>query len=626
MSGESYSSISGDDGFQYPPCVDLGLFPAAKQATWNKNVIAPGMPPPTITVSQSINKGSCSGEDAGKYGSVTIEGTLACCSSEEKIDSREDLLKLFSEDCGSLEVDGNVFEHVRVQNVSISSSSYITSVGYVITLAWVDKDYGSAFEIENPSSIISAEEDEEKITVSHTVSVSTSNFGKCPDCTCDISTATEWVLKNISEKCPKPATIKFPKNPMSETMNCPNIEESVDLSNCSHSMVKTWFIYKNIVEADDGDDNKNVTSTYCKTISEDRDQRQTISHSGSFTYNMSPSCEDPHDPKFMKVLEKLLEKRLEKYEGYGAEVDERSITKSENPPSVQWSITFLPDPVEDKRGATLDDYCMNSSISGDGIVAITLSGTLRANENYPFATVSRNCKCEAVEEAWDPAKYFPLASQFYKSFKSYFSEKTIKALLGPCFEGGQLNPTPEKENIREGKEDCSRNYSFTWTDKKELDREWDYTVNITDPIESVSIEPMLNLSGDGKPKFCVIKSNNFADGRLSISGQKSQDCPDDPDWDVDAVAKTLAQNILPGVDLIELDQRCVTETSHEIGKKHPSQFSKNYRFEHELSCVGGRLQNAKDREGSDATVSRNENLGSTKITKTSHVKKKKKLE
>ncbi len=626
MGGESYSSISGDDGFQYPPCVDLGLFPAAKQATWNNNIVAPDMPPPTITVKQSINKGSCSGKDAGKYGSVTIEGILACCSPEEKIEAREQLLKLFSEDCGTLEVDGNVFEHVRVQNISISSSAYITNVNYTVSLAWVDKNYGTAFEVENPSSIISADEDEEKITVTHTVTASVSNFGECPDCTCDISKATNFVLSNISDECPTPATITFPKNPMSETLNCPNIEESVDLSNCVHSMSKTWFIYKHVVEADDEDGNKNVTSTYCKTISEDRNQRETITHSGSFTYNMSPSCEDPHDPKFMAVLEKLLEKRIEKYEGYGAEVDERSITKSESPPSIQWSITFLPDPVEDKRGPTLDEYCMNSSISGDGIISITVSGNLRANENYPFATVSRNCKCEAVAEAWDPNKYFPIAVEFYKRFKTYFSDDAIKRLLGPCFEEGHLNPNAEKENVREGKEDCSKQYSFTWSDRKELDREWDYTVNITDPIESVSVEPMLNLDGSGDPKFCVIKSNNFADGRLSISGQKSQDCPDDPVWDVDAVARTLAENILPGVDLIELDERCTTETSHEIGKKHPSQFSKNYRFEHELSCVGGRLENAKDRIGSDATVSRNQNLGATKITKTSHAEKKKKLE
>ncbi|NDG51757.1 MAG: hypothetical protein EBY39_01865 [Flavobacteriia bacterium] len=626
MTGESYGIISGDDAFQYPPCVDLELFPSAKQAQWNGNVIAPDMLPPTITVKQLINKGSCSGQDAGKYATLSIDGILACCDSDEKVSAREALLELFSTDCGTLEVDGNTFEHVRVKGVSVSSSSYITNVSYSITLEWVDPEYGTAFKIENPSSIISADEDDEKITVSHNVSASVSNFGECPDCTCDITEATEWVLGNISEECPKPATINFPKNPMSDTLNCPNIEESVDLANCTHSMTKTWFIYKNVVEPDDGDDNKNVTSTYCKTISEDRDQRQTITHSGTFTYNMSPSCEDPHDPKFMKVLETLLEKRLNKYEGYGADVDERSITKSENPPSIQWSITFLPDPVEDKRGKTIDEYCLSSSISGDGIVSITINGTLRANENYPFTTVSRNCKCEAVEEAWDPEKYFPLANEFYSRFRTYFSEDMIKILLGPCFERGSLNPNTEQENLREGKEDCSKNYSFTWSDKKELDREWDYTVNITDPIENVSIEPMLNLDQSGEPKFCVIKSNNFNDGRLSISGQKSQDCPDDPEWDVDSVARTLAENILPGVTLIELDQRCTTETSHEVGKKHPSQFSKNYRFEHELSCVDGRVSNAKDREGSDATVSRNQNLGSTKIDQTSHAKKKRSLD
>jgi hypothetical protein len=623
--GIDYFSPGADKDFEYPPCVDLSLIPDAKLVFYNSIQVAPGMPPPKVQVQQRINKGSCSGKDGGKYGSITIEGIFACCSPEEKISSREELLDLFSVDCGTIRVDSNIFEHVRVRQVSVSSSNYLGNVPYTISLDWVDQEYGVAFEVENLSSIIIAEEDEEKVTVTHSVSAQSSSKGECADCTCDISAATAWVLEEISETCPSPTTIKIPKNPLSETLNCPNIEENVDLSSCSHSISKTWFIYKNIVKEDDWDDNNSVTSTYCKTISEGKNQRQTINHSGNLTYNLVPSCQNPHDPKYMEVLEEILEGVFEKYQAYSSKVDERNITKSESPPSIQWSITFLPDPVEDERGKTIDDYCMSASVSGDGVVSISVNGVLKANENYPFSTVSRNCKCEAVQEAWDPTKYFPLAEEFYTRFKSQLGESLLRRLMGPCYDLAKLNPNPEQENDKEGKDDCSKSYSFVFTDKPEISREWNYSVDVTDPIERVTVNPLLNLDQDNTYKFCVVKTNEFSEGRVTVNGQRRQDCPDDPEWDKDAVALTLAQNILPDVDLLEIDDHCNTKTVYEYGKEHPSSFQKSFRFEHKDACQSG----AKDfaiRKGSVFAVSRNEEVGSTKITKDSHSKKKKNLE
>lgn len=623
--GFNYQSPAADKDIEYPPCVDLSLIPNAKLVFYNGSAVAPNMPPPKIQVKQTINKGSCSGKDGIKYGSIIIEGIFACCEPEEKIAAREQLLTLFSDDCGTIEVDSNVFEHVRVKQVSVSSSNYLGNVPYSITLDWVDQNYGNAFEVENLTSTIVAEEDEEKVAVTHTVSAQTSSRGKCEDCTCDIKPATDWVLEEISDTCPKPATIKIPKNPLSETLNCPNIEENVDLSSCTHTLSKTWFIYKNIVQEDDWDDNNSVTSTYCKTISEGKNQRQTINHSGTLTYNLVPSCEDPHDPKYMEVLEEILEGVFEKYQAYSANVDERNITKSESPPAIQWSITFLPDPIEDQRGKTVDDYCMSAAVTGDGVVTISINGTLRANENYPFATVSRNCKCEAVEEAWDPTKYFPLAEEYYTRFKSSLGEALLKRLMGPCFEDAKLNPNPEQENEKEGKDDCSKSYSFVYTDKQEFDREWNYTIDITDPIERISVSPLLNLDAANTYRFCVVKTNEFSEGRVTINGQRRKDCPDDPIWDKDAVAKTLAQNVLPGLDLLEVNDHCNTETIYEKGREHPSRFQKTFRFEHKDACESGEAD-INLRKGSVFAVSRNEEVGTTEITKESHAKKKKTIE
>jgi len=622
--GFNYQSPGADRNLEYPPCVDLSLIPNAKLVFYNDMPLGEGMPPPKVQFKQTIQKGSCSAKDGVKYGTITIDGIFACCEAEEKIAARDQLLAMFASDCGSIRIDNNVFDNIRVKQVSVSSSNYLGNVPYSIVLDWVDKDYGTGFKVENLTSSIIADEDEEKVTVSHVVSAQSSGSGECVDCNCDITEATNWVLNEISDTCPVPTTIRIPKNPLSQTLNCPNIEENVDLASCSHSITKTWVIYKNIVTEDDWDDNKSVSSTYCKTISEGRNQRQTINHSGTLTYNLIPSCENPHDPKYMEVLEKILKSTFKKYDAYGAKVDERNITKSESPPSIQWSITFLPDPVEDVRGKTIDDYCFSASISGDGVVSINVNGVLRANENYPFATVSRNCKCEAVEEAWNPSKYFPLAEDFYERFKAQLGEKVLKRLMGPCHLYAKLNPNPENENEKEGKDDCSKTYSFLFTDKKEMDREWDYTIDITDPIEKVNISPLLNLDATNQYRFCVIKTTEFSEGRVTINGQRRQDCPDDPVWDKDAVAKTLAQNVLPGIDLREADDHCNTDTIYQKGKEHPSRFSQSFVFEHVDACQSG-ASDINIRKGSVFAISRNEEVGSTKITKESHAENKKKL-
>jgi len=546
---------------------DLGI-----KSFFDGKQIAPNMPPPLVTITEEVDAGSCSGYDARKSANIRVEGELVCCDPDDKISARESLLSQFSNSCGTFSAGGYSYQDAKVQGIDISQSHYRDNVSYSVSLLWVDPDYPDAVtaRISNPSSVISADEDDEKVTIKHSVSAQAAENVDCGDCACDIGPVKAWVLGEVSQSAPTPSSIQMPQNRGGDTLNCPDVNEEVNLGDCSYSITKTWVIAKKPVNVEDDDGNDNITTTRCHTVSYDRNQKKTDSYTGTITYvGASISCDDPNDPKFMAEVEAVLNAEIARISAKG-KVTSKSITKSE-PASANYSIEFAPDPDADTRGETLDEYNISTSFGTDGIITVTVSGTLKANQNYPYATVSRNCKCEAVEKAWEEAKYKGIADKAYDEIKEYLDDDIIMKLVGPCLERGNgLNPQPTSESIKEGREDCSKNYSFTWDDRTQLDAEWDYSATINRPIEQVSIKPLLNGG------FCVIEGDED-EGSISVNGRRSQDCPDDPEWDKDAVALEIAQSLLPGETLKEDQEGCVTTIETPVGPK-TSEFSKTFTY------------------------------------------------
>lgn len=542
------------------------------QSFFNGAQIAPGMPPPLVTLTEDVDSGSCSGYDARKSVNIRVEGELVCCDSDQKISVREALLSQFSNSCGNFSAGGNSYDDAKVQGIDISQSHYRDNVSYSISLLWVDPSYPNAViaKISNPSSVISADEDDQKVTIKHSVSAQAAENVACGDCACDIGPVKAWVSGEISQSAPSPNSIQLPQNRGGDTLNCSDISEEVNLGDCSYSITKTWVIAKKPVSVEDNDGNDNITATRCHTVSYDRNQKKTDSYTGTITYvGASVSCDDPNDPKFMTEVEDVLNAEIARISGKG-KVTSKSITKSE-PASANYSIEFAPDPDSDIRGKTLDEYNISTSFGTDGIITVTVSGSLKANQNYPYSTVSRNCKCEAVEKAWEEGKYKGIADKAYNEIKEYLNDDIIMKLVGPCFDiAGALNPEATSESIKEGKQDCSKNYSFTWDNRKQIDAEWDYSVTINRPIEQVSIKPLLNGG------FCVIEGDED-EGTISVNGRRSQDCPDDPEWDKDQVALEIAQGFLPEEDLEEDQEGCVTTIETPVGPK-TSEFSKSFTY------------------------------------------------
>jgi hypothetical protein len=526
-------------------CFDVE-FPEDRLVKFDGNVIADGMPPPVVTAKSEVQKGNCAGFNGYRRSNISINGELTCCDVDEKIAAREALLSTFSSDCGDLSVCGETWEDCRVQSVDISTSHYRDNVPYTITLIWTDPDFPDkdSAKITDASDVVEASEDDTMVTVIHRVSAKTAETEGCDGgCDCDVSSAKDWATGRISSSAPTPAAIDIPQNQGGDTLSCPDIQESIDLVQCTYEISKTWQIAKNPVVVDDEDGNRNITSTKCVTTSEDRNQLVTISVSGTITYvGGVVSCDDPNDPKFMSEVEGVFastkEKIISEYSGKHGSPDSTSINKSENPATISYTIEFRAEPLGDTRGDTIDEYCVAGSISGDGIISVTVSGTMRAND-AKLKSQSKQCRCEIVQAEFDSAKYKGIGLEFYDRFKSLIDEEALKNLVGPCHEDNSLNPTPRRESEKEGKDDCAMSYSYTWDDMKEKEEQWNYSVNITHEQQQVKIQPLLG------GKFCVIKGDEDP-GTVNVSGQRSQECLDDPEWDKEGIAKGFIKEVLPG--------------------------------------------------------------------------------
>ena len=109
-------------------CIDRSLvtdgIPHGKKVFFDGVEVAAGMPPPEVRITEDVSSGNCSGNGSYKKLEISLEGELACCSAQEKIAVREELLELFSSSCGDLEACGETWENCRVTGIDISPVSY----------------------------------------------------------------------------------------------------------------------------------------------------------------------------------------------------------------------------------------------------------------------------------------------------------------------------------------------------------------------------------------------------------------------------------------------------------------------------------------------------------------------
>lgn len=530
--------------------------------------VANGHPYPAVKINETTEGGKC-GFGGEKSVSISIEGELVCCDPSEKLATADSLASQFAEHCGDFSAGSYDYENCRVQSLDISQSHYRENVSYSISLLWVDPDYpdGEEGKVTDVTDSIQSSENDDSVTVTHTVSASASlSSADCDSCGCEMDGVQEFVRSRISENCPKPQTINLPNNKNATGIDCPEITEEQDASNCSFSITKTWTILKNLDLLSSGY-GENIKVTQCRQSQFDENQKETITVSGNINWEAPVGCEEDCNASLSKVLSVLnseISKAKSSNKGRKANV-QKGWTDS-FPPSANYSITFPPEP-DDFGEEYKDNYSISISFGTDGIGSVSVSGSLVANQQAA-KTSSENCLCEIVDAAFEgEQKYFGEAKKYYDIIKDKMGD-TIKKLQGPCGEDNKLNPNAESsdENDCEG---GSKSYSYSYTDKEEKDAQWNYSINVNKPIEKVSIK---NTLGGG---YCVHKTGEFEFGSVSVNGSRSQNCPGDPEFDTDGLALELASKAT-GTNNLEPESRC-SETVN--GDKEKNTFNKSFKYE-----------------------------------------------
>lgn len=579
--------------------LDLEDFPEIKKSSFNGQIIADGMPPPKVTITENIDKGGgCSNVDGEKSVTISISGELICCDPQGKIDAREDLLSQFSVPCGDFEVDENIFENSQVKSIDVSSSNYRDNVGYSISLLWVDPDFPDTDmgKIANPSNTIQASEDDETVTITQTVSAQAAKNTSCGEsaaCECSMSDVEAWVDGQISSSAPTPMTIKIPSG---DGGNCYEEETERDESNCSYSITRTWRINK---KSSDDEDDKDLEVNQCRTVStnyrynKDNEYISEVSYSydGDVSWNSTTNCEEGCEEgesedddgsalsKVTSKLDSLIDSILSLHNREPSSIS-RTVTESESP-SGSYSISFEPPPedeeTDDDSPPGIKDSCnISASLNSDGIITVTVSGTFSADlENREDG----DCRtaCELVNENWDESKYSGKAQTTYNKFKEALGPDVLSKFQGDCASSQQLNPEAVNSSVSEDSSDCSKSYSFTYSDVIEPNpsqKGWSYSASVTKPMNSITIEPLLNGG------YCVTRGPE-KEGTINVSGSREAGCTEEGEsFDADAEALRFASSILPGEDLREESGGC--QTSNSDGGA-PSSFNKTYKYGGESS-------------------------------------------
>jgi len=503
-------------------------------------------PPPEVNIKENIEKSGPCSKGSRSY-SIDIKGELVCCDPQEKIDASASLVSAFSESCGTFSGGGLSLDGTRVSALDVSSSNYIGSVPYSVSLFWQDPDYGSG-DVENVVNSVQSVQNDESITITHTVSASASasQGGSCKDCgDCDLSTVQDYVNGLISDDSSAPSPISFsvPNNPNLKGGDCPTVTEETDPEKCFFSITKVWTIRKklNPNSSDYGDD---IKVTKCEEVSQDENGKETKTISGSISFEGNSSCEAECEDNLAKVESAMnaeIDLGVNSQSGRKANVS-KTINEGINP-SASYTITFPPEP--DKSGqACKDNYSVSVSFGSDGVGTVSVQGSVSANPNL-IDSQSENCLCQAAAQCFDGGGAAQAAAmQYYNLVKGQMGD-AMQKIQGPCAQNNSLGPNPEEEDVEEC-EGGSISYSMSFSDKEVTGDggSWNYNISVNRPVEIMGIQPTV---GGG---YCVTKNGQMTEGSASASVCK-EECPGSTaPFDADGEALSLAQQYTGANNLV----------------------------------------------------------------------------
>ena len=521
--------------------------------------VASGHPPPTVSIDIKTEDGSC-GIGERRTATINLSGELICCDPQTKIDARETLVTQFSKACGDFSAGAESFKGARVQSFDISSSDYLSNVSYSASLTWEDPNFsGGAPAVKNATDSVQASETDDSITVTHVVSATGLPPQECDECDCDFSEAKSFVNSKISSSCPTPKTIDLP----SGVDSCEETVTESDSNSCYYSKTKTWTFDKKKLLKKQSPYGDEISHSQCIEEQTDQFGQVTTTISGNVDVdaeNCDISCGDLYS-KVVKAVNAEADKAAQQYNG----PFEPNISKSFNdaePPSGSYTVTLEPPPTQ--AGATKkEDVSVSVSFSGDGVGSVSVSGSVsNLLPSSGAKSLSSKCLCEGLSLEED--KFEGQARSYYEKIKQKLGDALDK-LAGPCSDEATLKK--ENSDIRDC-EDGSISFSMNFTDKKESDQEWSWSLDLSRPLEKVSVVPTM---GGG---YCVTKTGNYSDGSISVSGNKNQNCPDDGNIDPDSFAKDLGAQAAGGNPLKDGAQNCSTTTSGEDDLS----FNKTYNF------------------------------------------------
>ena len=420
-------------------------------------------PDPSPSVAISSNPVYLAGNYDYNVGSISLAGIITGDGIVELNSSREEIISNLSSEFKTLKVDNEIYDFVKVEEISFEESDYTTVLPYSVTFSYYEeKVFSDFFGVSNPVDSWSFQEEDKIVTAIHIVSAK----GIKKDANRPIDNAKSFVNSKRQENINNVSAFFTTINASSYVLE--GTSEKIDEALGSYSITDTYRFHEDSAY-DFGLSNKIVNCSV--SIDTDKESKVKAKVDGTVIGGLDENNVSVSDFDFSKAqtiaLEYLSESKAtgENYSIADLTADGFSYNINEKANTMGFSFSLVQeDQSQIINGNVLHKYSVDFSISKEkgSFITASVNGSLSyfgVDNPIQAGEEENSARWIAVSSAFNTIDPYAAASTNYNNYK--IEVGSIYDLSATQ----SLSPKEKNYNIEKSLKSTTINYSYTYNDK-----------------------------------------------------------------------------------------------------------------------------------------------------------------
>jgi len=464
---------------------------------------------------------------AGNYdyniGKISLAGIITGDGIVELNSSREEIISNLSSQFKTLKIDNEVYDFVKVDQISFSESDYTSVLPYSIDFSYYEeKAFSDFFGVSEPVDAWSFQEEDKIVTAVHIVSAK----GIKKDNKRPIDNAKSFV-ENREQKSTNVSAFFTAINANSYVLE--GTSEKIDEALGFYSITYTYRFHEDSAY-DFGLSNKIVNCSV--SIDTDKESKVKAKVDGNVIGGLNENNVSVSDFDFSKAqaiaLEYLSESKAtkENYSIADLTADGFSYNINEKANTMGFSFSLVQeDQSQIINGNVLHKYSVDFSISKENgsFITASVNGSLSyfgVDNPIQAGEEENSARWLAVSSAFNTINPYAIASTNYNDYKievgSIYDLSTTQS----------LSPKEKNYNIQKSLKSTTINYSYTYNDKFDFGAATNLKnlkISLTNTLSIPKVAPIETVAG-----FYTQTVSNKVRGIFGVTASASNEAADLP--------------------------------------------------------------------------------------------------